>query len=95
VFADPTGGFWKVKRLTLADDPAGFYLVHLCFGPSLEQLQDPLVLGPREFSAFLHDRRLRPHVAAPSAGSGAGAGTYSKTWTEGSSDNGPAAPGSA
>ena len=59
-FKDGTGGVWKVKRLTLAENPVGFYLVHLCFGVNLDSLDDSLVLGPREFAALVRDRDLRP-----------------------------------
>lgn len=45
-FIDALGGFWKVKRLTLATNPAGFYLVHLCFGPTRESIGDSMILGP-------------------------------------------------
>lgn len=62
VFIDGTGGFWKVKRLTIADNPVGFYLVHLCYGVNLDALDDSLVLGPREFAALARDRDLRPHL---------------------------------
>lgn len=62
LYVDGVGGFWKVKRLTIAQNPAGFYLVHLCFGESLDTLDDSMVLGPREFAALLRDRDLRPHL---------------------------------
>ena len=94
VFVDPTGGFWKVKRLTVADSPVGFYLVHLCHGPSIAQLEDSLVLGPREFAALLQDRGLTPHAdALAGAGEAARRGSnYTTTWTDDTSAQG-AVPG--
>jgi hypothetical protein len=62
VFADGDGGFWKVKRLTLAQNPVGFYLVHLCYGKTLDSLDDSLILGPREFAALIRDRDLQPRL---------------------------------
>jgi hypothetical protein len=62
LYVDGAGGFWKVKRLTVAQNPAGFYLVHLCYGEQLDSLDDSMVLGPREFAALLRDRDLRPHL---------------------------------
>ena len=59
-FASP-GVFWVVKRVTLADDPVGFYLVTLCHGPTLESLHESMVLGPHEFAKLVRERRLRPH----------------------------------
>lgn len=62
IFTDAAGGFWKVKRLTLAEHPAGFYLVHLCYGSTLESLDDSMILGPREFAALTRDRDLKAHL---------------------------------
>lgn len=62
VFTDAAGGFWKVKRLTVAENPAGFYLVHLCYGSTLESLDDSMILGPREFAALARDRDLKAHL---------------------------------
>ena len=62
LYVDGSRGFWKVKRLTVAENPVGFYLVHLCFGHTMESLDDSMVLGPREFAALLRDRDLRPHL---------------------------------
>lgn len=62
VFVDPAGCYWKVRRLTIAEAPAGFYLVHLSFGTSLDKLVDSMVLGPREFAALIRERDLRPHL---------------------------------
>jgi hypothetical protein len=61
-FTDREGGHWKVKRLTVAENPRGFYLVHLCYGPSVDSLDDSMVLGPREFAALVRDRDLKPHL---------------------------------
>ena len=58
---DDGGGLWKVTRLTVAQNPIGFYLVHLSYGPTLDELRDSLVLGPREFAALVRDRGLKPH----------------------------------
>lgn len=60
VYIDTTGGLWKVKRLTVAENPAGFYLVHLTYGASLERMTDSMILRPREFAALCRDRDLRP-----------------------------------
>jgi hypothetical protein len=62
LFTGADGGFWKVKRLTVAENPVGFYLVHLCYGRSLDFLDDSMILGPREFAALLRDQELRPHL---------------------------------
>ena len=62
LFRDSKGGFWKVQRLTLAATPAGFYLVHVCFGASLDKLEESMVLGPREFAALVRERDLKPHL---------------------------------
>lgn len=62
LFVDTDGGIWKVKRLTVAENPVGFYLVHLCYGPTVEKLDDSMVLGPREFHALIRDRDLKPHL---------------------------------
>ncbi len=62
VFIDTSGGYWKVKRLTLAENPAGFYLVHLGYGTKLESLNDSMILGPREFAALTRERDLKPHL---------------------------------
>lgn len=62
VFVDSSGGFWKVARLTIAENPKGFYLVHLSFGPSPESVESSMVLGPREFAALVRDRDLRSQL---------------------------------
>lgn len=59
IFIDGSGAFWKVQRLTVTDNPAGFYLVHLCYGATLDTMDDSMVLGPREFAALSRDRDLR------------------------------------
>jgi hypothetical protein len=64
VFVDYEGALWKVKRLTLAESPPGFYLVHLCHGSSLEALHDSMILGPREFAALVRERDLKAHLHA-------------------------------
>jgi hypothetical protein len=64
VFVDCDGGLWKVKRLTLAESPPGFYLVHLCHGSSLDALKDSMILGPREFAALLRERDLKVQLRA-------------------------------
>jgi hypothetical protein len=64
ILVDTTGGLWKVKRLTLAANPAGFYLVHLCFGKTLDDMDESMILGPREFAALVRDRDLRPYLHA-------------------------------
>jgi hypothetical protein len=61
-FTDRDGGHWKVKRLTVAANPVGFYLVHLCYGHSVDSLDDSMVLGPREFAALVRDRDLKQHL---------------------------------
>lgn len=50
-----------MKRLTIASNPVGFYLVHLCYGQSLESSDDSMVVGPREFAALIGDRDLKPY----------------------------------
>lgn len=60
VFTDADGGVWKVRRLTVAETPVGFYLVHIAYGVNLDALGDSLVLGPREFAALVRDRDLTP-----------------------------------
>jgi hypothetical protein len=62
VFVDNSGGFWRVRKLTMAPTPRGFYLVHMEYGQSLDALSDSMVLGPREFAALVRDRNLRPHL---------------------------------
>lgn len=62
MFQDSENGFWRVQRLTMAPTPVGFYLVHVSYGTSLDQLQDSMVLGPREFGALVRDRNLTPHL---------------------------------
>lgn len=62
LFSDAHGAFWKVKRLTLAENPRGFYLVHLCHGSTLDALDDSMILGPREFAALTRDRDLKPYL---------------------------------
>jgi hypothetical protein len=59
VYTDGDGAFWKVKRLTVAENPVGFYLVHLAYGTSLDNLADSLICGPREFAALARDRDLK------------------------------------
>lgn len=59
VFVDRDGAYWKVRRLTVAQNPEGFYLVHLSFGPMLDSLEDSMVLGPREFAALIREKDLR------------------------------------
>jgi hypothetical protein len=61
-FTDRDGGHWKIKRLTVAANPGGFYLVHLSYGQCVDSLDDSMVLGPREFAALLRDRDLKPHL---------------------------------
>lgn len=61
-YTDSSGGFWQVKQLTVTNNPAGFYLVHLSHGSSLDTLSDSMVIGPRAFAALVHDRDLRPHL---------------------------------
>ena len=62
VFADEDGGFWKVARLTVAKAPVGFYLVHLCYGTTLDSLDESMILGPREFAALTRERGLKQHL---------------------------------
>lgn len=62
VFVDGRAGFWKVKRLTIAQNPVGFYLVHLAYGSTLDVMDDSMVLGPREFAALVRDQDLKPHL---------------------------------
>lgn len=62
VFLDRDNGIWRVKRLTMAPTPVGFYLVHVSYGTALDKLEDSLVLGPREFAALVRDRDLKPHL---------------------------------
>jgi hypothetical protein len=52
LYIDKTGLLWKVTRITMAAEPAGFYLVHLCNGRTLSTLQTSVVLGPREFATL-------------------------------------------
>ena len=65
LFIDGQDGLWKVARLTIAENPVGFYLVHLCYGPTLDTLSESMILGPREFAALVRDRNLRS-VRGPS-----------------------------
>jgi hypothetical protein len=60
VYIDNENSYWRVKRLTVAQSPAGFYLVHLAHGSSLDALTYSMVLGPMEFAALTRDRDLRP-----------------------------------
>lgn len=60
IYTDSGGGFWKVRRLTIAEKPAGFYLVHLAYGESLDTMGESLILGPREFAALVRERDLSP-----------------------------------
>lgn len=62
VYLDSAGGVWKVRRLTVAENPVGFYLVHLAFGPSASELSDSMILGPHEFAALVREQDLRPHL---------------------------------
>jgi hypothetical protein len=62
LFVDSDASFWKVTRLTRAENPAGFYLVHLAYGTSIDTLEHAMVLGPREFAALERDRDLKPHL---------------------------------
>lgn len=62
LFQDFDGGVWKVKRLTVAQAPIGFYLVHLCYGPTLDAIEDSMVCGPSEFAALVRDRNFKPHL---------------------------------
>lgn len=55
------GTFWFVKRLTMSDDPVGFYLVTLSHGPTIHTMHESLVLGPQEFAKLVRDRGLKPH----------------------------------
>lgn len=64
LYVDSTGAFWKVKKVTTTDNPAGFYIVHMCHGPTVDDMDDSLVLGPREFAALARDRDLRTHLHA-------------------------------
>lgn len=59
IYKDSAGAFWKVRRLTVAENPIGFYLVHLAFGQSLDSMEESLVLGPREFAALVRERDLQ------------------------------------
>jgi hypothetical protein len=65
LFIDHQEGLWKVARLTIAENPVGFYLVHLCYGPDLDSLSESMILGPREFAALVRDRNLRPLRPGP------------------------------
>lgn len=58
---DSGGGIWKVKRLTVAENPVGFYLVHLCYGPTLEQLDESMIFGTARIRC--PGSRPRPEVA--------------------------------
>jgi hypothetical protein len=61
LFVDRDGGFWKVARVTMAGNPAGFYLLHLAYGKTLDSLGESLIVGPREFTALARDQDLKPH----------------------------------
>lgn len=61
VYVDSQGNYWKARRVTRADSPRGFFIVHLQHGVSEDQLRDSIVLGPREFAALVKDRKLKPH----------------------------------
>jgi hypothetical protein len=62
LFGDSQGGVWKVRRLTIAPNPVGFYLVHMAYGPGIDDLRDSLVLGPREFAALVRERDLKSNL---------------------------------
>lgn len=62
MFIDREGGYWRVRKLTTAPAPKGFYLVHMEYGATIDALSDTMVLGPREFAALVRDRDLRPHL---------------------------------
>jgi len=59
LFREPEGGLWKVRKLTVAENPAGFFLVHLMHGKDVRGLREALVLGPREWAALIRERDLR------------------------------------
>jgi hypothetical protein len=61
VYVDASNDYWTVKRVTIAEAPPGFYLVHLDCGPSRGAVTRNMVLGPRAFAALMRDRRLQPH----------------------------------
>lgn len=62
VFSDNSQGFWKVRRLTFAERPVEFYLVHLSYGPSVDDQTESCILGPREFAALVRERELKPYL---------------------------------
>jgi hypothetical protein len=62
LYVDNSGSFWKVARITVAQNPVGFYLLHLCYGESLDDLKESMIVGPREFAALARERDLRSHL---------------------------------
>lgn len=63
VFVDVAGGYWRVRRVTVAESAVGFYLLHLTDGRTLDALVDSMVVGHREFAALARDRDLKPYDA--------------------------------
>jgi hypothetical protein len=61
VYVDASSSFWRVKRVTHAANPEGFYLVHLECGPTLSHVSDAGVLGPRAFATLVRERNMRAH----------------------------------
>lgn len=61
VFVDREGNYWKARKVTHADSPPGFFIVHMQHGVSEHELRDSMVLGPREFAALVRERELKPH----------------------------------
>jgi hypothetical protein len=59
LFVDRANGIWKVRRVTFADSPVGFFIVHLNFGTDLSRMGESMVLGPREFAVLVRDRGLQ------------------------------------
>jgi hypothetical protein len=66
-YTDEMGNHWLIRSITRAQGFDGFYAVVLAHGPTLDELPDITVLGPREFLTFVADNGLTPTTASDAA----------------------------